>query len=372
MDPTSRLSRSRQAGFTLMELMVGMTIGFIATIVIVQVMSFFDAQRRTTTGSADAQTNGGIALYAIGRDVQMAGYSLFPGVDSALECTTTTFGGTGITGMAPVAIVEGVAATGVNASDTITIRYGNSLMGGAVAQITAMAGNAATVGSNLGCQVGDITLVNAGSTCAVSSATAVSATGVTPTVTLQNTTTAAAGANLACLGSWNEITYAVNQATGNLERTDRVNGVATTTPMVVGVVNLQVQYGISAAANSNQITRWVNAKNVADLGAAAVDGVSTGVDWGAGLTVANRNRIKAIRVAVVAQNAKIEPSAVTAACSSTTAAAPAGLCAWAGSATSPAPVLDLLPRDANWARYRYRVFETIIPIRNVIWSKDTL
>ena len=36
------------------------------------------------------------------------------------------------------------------------------------------------------------------------------------------------------------------------------------------------------------------------------------------------------------------------------------------------PTIDLSPGDANWARYRYRVFETIIPLRNVIWSKDTL
>ncbi len=125
---------------------------------------------------------------------------------------------------------------------------------------------------------------------------------------------------------------------------------------MVGVVNLQAQYGIAASANSNQVTQWVDA---------------SGGTWAAP-TVANRNRIKAIRVAVVARNAKIEPDVVTAACSSTTAAAPTGLCAWAGSVGSPAPTVDLSQGDANWARYRYRVFETIIPLRNVIWAKDTL
>jgi type IV pilus assembly protein PilW len=125
--------------------------------------------------------------------------------------------------------------------------------------------------------------------------------------------------------------------------------------VVVGIVNLQVQYGISAAANSNQVVQWVDA---------------TGGTWSAP-TVADRNRIKSIRIAVVARNAKIETGNVTTACSSTTAAAPTGLCAWEGNVTSPAPVVDL-SNGANWARYRYRVFETIIPLRNMIWSRDTL
>jgi type IV pilus assembly protein PilW len=48
------------------------------------------------------------------------------------------------------------------------------------------------------------------------------------------------------------------------------------------------------------------------------------------------------------------------------------VCAWTGTVASPAPTVDLNPGEANWGSYRYRVFETIIPLRNVIWSKDTL
>jgi type IV pilus assembly protein PilW len=77
----------------------------------------------------------------------------------------------------------------------------------------------------------------------------------------------------------------------------------------------------------------------------------------------------------VARNAKVEQSAVTTACAgvpaATTSATPTGLCAWAGSVASPAPALDL-SQTTNWSKYRYRVFETTIPLRNVIWSKDTL
>lgn len=348
MESNSRRSLSHQTGFTLVEIMVGLAIGMLATVVIMQVFSVFEAQKRTTTGTADAQTNAGIALYNIGRELQMAGYPLMPAADSPLECTALTVNGvadaTVPNRLSPVVIVNGVAAAGVSASDTFTLRYGNSLGGGIPSPITAMAGANATVSSSLGCLAGDITLItNAAATCAMSSAGAVPDN---TTVTLANTTGAVAGANLACLGVWNEISYAVNN--GNLQR----SGVDS----VAGIVNLQAQYGVSAVATSNQVTQWVDA---------------SGGTWAAP-TVANRNRIKAVRIAVVARNAKMEPGNVTTACSSTTAAAPTGLCAWAGSVASPAPTIDLSDGDPNWRRYRYRVFETIIPLRNMIWAKDTL
>jgi len=372
MEPNSRRSASYQAGFSLVELMVGMGIGLLATVVIIQVISVFEAQRRTTTGTADAQTNGAIALYTIARELQTAGYPLIPVAASPLKCTALTVNGTADpttpNRLSPVAIADGVATAGVSASDTITIRYGTAQMGGVPTQISAaLAGNNAPVVSNLGCQAGDITLITNGTNCYMSSATAVTGTTVgTMTVTLANTSGATSSLNLACLGTWHEVTYRVNG--GNLERCDlpiasanggncnlvipNVNFV----PVVAGIVNLQVQYGVSAIASSNQVTQWVDA---------------SGGTWSAP-TAADRNRIKGVRIAVVARNAKMEMAVVTAACSSTTAAAPAGLCAWAGSAASPAPAIDLNPGDANWARYRYRVFDTIIPLRNVVWSKDTL
>ncbi len=359
---------SHQAGFTLIEIMVGLVIGMLVAMVIVQVLSIFEGQKRATTGTADAQTNGTIALYNIGRELQIAGYPLMPSgtagtPDSPLECTTVTYGATGITSISPVSITDGVA--GANpASDTITLRYGNSQSGGVPTTIGALVGNAATVSSNFGCALGDITLVNSGITCALSSATAVTGTAAPMSVTLQNTTGATIGGNLACLGQWLEVTYAVNAATGNLERTVLTGGATTTAPVVAGVVNLQAQYGISASPSSNQIVRWVE---------------PTGA-WAAPITVvANRNLIKAIRVAVITRNTKIEPSAVTTACSSTSTVSPTGLCAWQGvpvggaiTTASPAPVIDLSPGNANWGRYHYRVFETILPLRNMIWSKDTL
>lgn len=348
---------SDQTGFTMIELMVGLVIGLLLTLIILQVMTVYEAQNRTTIGSADAQTNGGIALYTIGRDLQIAGFSLLPENESALECTAVGFGTTGITGLSPATIANGVAAVGVSASDTITIRYGNSSAGGVLNKITAgPVGNSVIIDNNLGCRVNEIAMVVSGRNCALTTVTGPTDIATPPvpssppntnTVTFQSVpATALPGAYVACLGSWSEITYSVSN--GNLLR----NGV----PILTGIVNLQAQYGIAATPNSNQIAQWVDA---------------SGGSWAAP-TQSDRNRIKALRIAVVARNDTPAPSAVTSACSSTTAASPTGLCAWAGSATSPAPTIDLSPGDTDWQKYRYRVFESVIPLRNVIWSKDTL
>lgn len=336
----------RQAGVSLIEIMVALVIGLLTTLVVMQSFIFFEAQKRTTTGGTDAQTNGAIALYTIARDLQMAGYSLLPAENSPLECNPLpSIAGVDIS---PVIITDGGAAAG--ASDTIAIRYGGSAMAGVPSVINAIVGTLATVDNNMGCAVGDVALLINGATCNITKVTAVSA--VSPyTVTLLSATGAAGGVSLSCLGTWQQFSYDVTA--GNL----RVNAV----DRVAGIVNIQAQYGISASANSNVVTQWVDAT--------AATGWNTP-------TVANRNRIKAVRVAVVARSGVYEKDIVSAACSSETAASPTGVCAWDATSAapitaSPAPKVDL-SNDPDWAHYRYKVFETIIPLRNTIWSWETL
>jgi type IV pilus assembly protein PilW len=340
---------SNQNGFTIVEIMVGLVIGMLATVVIMQVMTQFETQKRTTTGTVDAQMNGSIAQFNIGRELRMAGYPLQPEINSALECTSLTVDGvidaTLPNRLSPVSIIDGGVAAG--ASDSITIRYGSSSMGGISTQFKAIPiGNQTTVTNNMGCQNGDTSLIVNGASCNLTTLNVTESKSTTPTlITLANTTGALINANISCLGTWNEITYAVNN--GNLER----NGI----PSVAGIVNLQAQYGISSTANSNQVIQWVDA---------------TGGIWSSP-TVSDRNRIKAVRLAIVARNAKIESGVVSTACSSTTTIMPTGICAWEGSAASPAPTVNL-NNTTKWDQYRYRVFDTIVPLRNMIWSSGTL
>jgi type IV pilus assembly protein PilW len=307
----------------------------------------------------------------IANQLKMAGYGLTPATNSPLNCTTLTYDTTGITDISPVTIIDGGTSPG--ASDSLKIRYGTSGMGGVPSTIKGNpSGNVVTVENNLSCRKNDIVMMISGTTCNLTYVK--DDITDTTTLTLNDVTgdvAAVDGARLACLGSWVTTEFQVNPS---YNPTDAANSQAyldiNGEPSVADIVNIQAQYGISNSGSSNQITDWVN----------ATDGQASG-DWGPGITVANRNRIKAVRIAVVARNGLLEKDEVTSACSSTTAASPTGLCAWdatsaapPGSASGtnfPAPSIDL-SNDPNWKRYRYRVFETIIPLRNMIWTASTL
>ena len=125
----------RQAGFSLVELMVGLVIGLLATLAIMQIFSAFEGQKRTTSGTADAQTSGSVALYTLQRDVQLAGFGL-PLYDEAnmpLKCNAPSYpvvdhdnnAATPNINMSAVDIINGATATD---SDTVIVRYGACLL----------------------------------------------------------------------------------------------------------------------------------------------------------------------------------------------------------------------------------------------------
>ena len=346
----SKKINRNQSGFSLIEIMVGLVIGLIATLVIMNVITAFEGQKRTTTGNADAQVNGSIALYNIQRQVQMAGFGL-PIFDasatanySPLKCTSSLIDHDGNAGTAnvdffPISITDG----GATGNDTITVRYFPAPNGGLPASVTTVAGLILGVDNNLGCTNGDTALVVSGTTCKAAIVNDTDLATDTTHITLAGPDVASmvSGSRVSCLGSpatRQEITYRINAS--QLES----NG----TPVISGIVGLQAQYGISASSTSNQVTQWVEPTAV---------------------TTANRNQIRAIRIAVIARNGLPEkPPAVTTVCTSTTAPA-TGLCAWEGTSTSPAPAISAAALTAmGGTNYRYRVYNTVIPLRNLTWS----
>ena len=72
----SPLGRARQSGMSLVELMVGMAIGLIGITIITHLYLVNEKYKRSTTGSGTAQVNGAIALYTLERDIRMAGFGL--------------------------------------------------------------------------------------------------------------------------------------------------------------------------------------------------------------------------------------------------------------------------------------------------------
>jgi hypothetical protein len=73
---SSRPAHRHSAGFSLVDIMVGMVISLIGTIIIFQVFAVSEGIKRTTTGGGDAQQNGAMALFTLERQLKMAGYGL--------------------------------------------------------------------------------------------------------------------------------------------------------------------------------------------------------------------------------------------------------------------------------------------------------
>lgn len=347
--------RKTHDGFSLVELMVALVIGLLTTLIIMQVLSAVEGQKRTTIGMADTQTNGSIALHMISRDLQMAGYGLLPTknanphrchpmptVDHDKNPDSAKIP------LMPVTITDGGDAAG--GSDTLSISFGNTPFGGSPSVITALTGSRVTIGSNFGCRTDDIALLINGSACTTTHVTDLGDPADDRSVGLASTDAVSVGRSyLSCLGGWGNKIYRVRN--GALE----ANGI----PLISGIVALRAQYGIAAKTDNNQVTSWISA---------AQD------PWNrVPLAVADRNRIKALRIAVVARSDLLEKEVVSSACSSTTVSdpVPTGICAWTGSDDSPAPTVDLSD-TTDWNHYRYRVFETIIPLRNVVWARSLL
>ncbi|MGC2167175.1 MAG: PilW family protein, partial [Gallionella sp.] len=339
-----------QSGFSLIEILIGLVIGLLVTLVIMQVFSTFESQKRTTTGAADAQTNGSIALYTIAHELQVAGYGLISGTDPALSCTTINYDAT-VTDITPVSITDG--GNGPGASDTISLSYGDSPFAGVLSQITGVTGpKDVTVANNMACAANDSALIINGTSCDLTSVA-----GIPDQITVSLNTMPAGtanGNNLACLGIWTQATFRVNpnynpaspnNAQAYLQRNDSRS--------VPDIVNIQARYGISGSCSSNNVVQWVDANDASGLWTPAALAANAG----------NRNLIKAVRIAVVARNGLLEKDPVSADCTSGKGTANRGPCAWDdASDAAAAPKIDL-SNDPDYRRYRYRVYETIVPLR---------
>lgn len=368
-----------QAGMSLVELLVGILIGLVATLAISNLFSGFEASKRAISGGADAQSSGVLAMYYLQRDAQNAGYGLplYNSADpSPLLCSLdTSINQAGaLINLSPVIIVDGGAG-----SDVVRIRYGNSASGGASMRATGNMNAPALDGRLIGCQQNDIVLFHQTPTnpaCSLARLTKLNADRTINTLSELNTAPTANpvtdlnGADwvrFSCLGAWNQYEFTVNAA----HELTRSGGTpasvnfpdSAATPVASDIVALQAQYGIattidptvtsaSAAGFINRVDQWVDA---------------TG-QFGPTMTLLDRNRIRAIRIAVVARDGNLQKNNVSQACNGSEPGL-SRVCVWQADAVPADVDLAAIP---NWQRYRYRSFEATIPLRNVIWNRDAL
>ncbi len=345
-------------GFSLVEVMVGMTLGLLTVLVVMKTFSVFEFQKQTTTAGSDAQENGLMAMVQLEQDIRGAGAGLIN--HDVMNCNTVNsyYNGTvpapGMPtsgGFAPVSITDG----GASASDTLTISTGgaNSL-GGIPANITVtMPPTSAefNISSTVGFSVGQLILLMQGGVCTVMQVTTVqpsalkiqhnsgSSAPYNPSTPPSGWPSYTTGATVTDFGSFTTHTYAID-SNYNLQLTDSATG--TTLPQMSDIVRMDAQYGISSAAGVQPVSSWVDAT--------AANG------FAAPLSSANIKRIKAIKLVIVARSNKKEVTNVT-------SSAPTYYDASTGTTTSIN--ISYLP---NWQQYRYKVYTTIIPLRNVIWA----
>ncbi len=367
---------SRQWGMSLIETMVGLVLGLLVTLVITQVWGVFESQKQRTISGSSAQESGLLALTELEQDIRSAGAGLTD--SAAFDCTTTySYYETGGTSVSPIPAYAGGMAMvpvqitdGGTGSDTLTVKRGADLLGALPATLTqTMPSSSAelNLSSVAGFADGDVVLAVDGATgnCTVMLVTQVqgaalklqhnpgNTTTYNPSVSNQNSwgwPAYSSGAKILKVGQLISHAFTVNTS-NQLTLTDLSTPVASAAVVLAAdIVKIKAQYGV-ANAGSQDVNHWVNAT------------AATGWDT---LDKVKVKRIKAIRLVIVARSSKMEGTNVTGICTNN-AGANNGPCAWSDSVADPAPLIDL-SSNASWQKYRYRVYQTIIPIRNVIWA----
>jgi len=330
-------------GFTLVEVMVAMVIGMLGLIIMMQVFSAAEGQRRATTGSGDAQSNGAMALYALQRDIRQGGYGFNAvntfGCPLALPAPASRT----LAQLAPVIInppTADVPAGDAN-TDTLLIAYGNNEGPPEGDVITAVNGSLLAVAAATNYRTGQqvIAAPSAPTAGCALTLTAVGTPVTAPNVPVSDATGAVDGGTLFNLGTAPRfLAYAVRG--GNLTVCDYLtancSAAANYIAIANNIVSLRAQYG-HASTDVSGVDSW-DQITPADANQATLACL-----WA---------RTSALRIAIVARNSQLERDQIT-------AVAPT----WSGSAGA---ALTLSGR-ANWQNYRYKVFETIIPIRNLPW-----
>ncbi|MEI7431395.1 MAG: hypothetical protein WCL27_13155, partial [Betaproteobacteria bacterium] len=142
------------SGFSLVEVLVAMVIGMIGLIVMMQMVSMFEGQKRTTTGGDDAINSGSVSLYSIQRDIQHSGLGISD--VQAIGCTVSGLLAGGATiPLAPVTINSALIPAGDANTDTLLVISGNGT--GSVEGVTVLSavGQAYTMQSAPAFAVGD-------------------------------------------------------------------------------------------------------------------------------------------------------------------------------------------------------------------------
>jgi type IV pilus assembly protein PilW len=367
--PSASVSH-RQRGVTLVEMMIGMLVGMLAVLVISQVLVASEGQKRTTTGGADAQVNGALALYQLQRDVEHAGYGITSSPNIIGCPISAQFNGATPTGfattLAPVVITPQASRPTGSVGDSIRILASSSNTVSVPTRVITpnyiAGGNTFNVRSTVGFNQGDLALVaiDDANPCWVfqinGAPTATSlprtdsatwnATG-TPSINYND------GAVMLNLGTLVDNRYEINNEIFEVSSFDVATpGTRITRQLQPDIVQLRAFYGRDSSAGTG------------------TDGIVDVFDTTTPTTNAAWQKLLSVRVIAVARSSTYEKDIVTTAnprWSVGTSPTVTGATTCAAGACIELDVGAGAAGDVPAKHYRYKVFETVIPLRNMLW-----
>ena len=353
-------SRKVQHGFSLIEILVGMAIGLIGIVLINQAQIVFEGYKRSTAGAGESQVNGALALFAIERDLRMAGAGIAN--SQAFNCTYLNWYYNGTYSQPPTASTLPVLymppvriITGIGVPDQIYVFSSSStdrVMPGTLNQGASTFVTDLAVDNPYGFATNDFIAIQTGTSCYM---TRVVADPTTTGNRLRHDNSTGSLYNPSSGGSFPGIssgslifnlgsapvmrTYSISS--NNLLATDALDIATGGTADTVAndIVDMRAQYGMDDGSG----------------GGAANDGVVDQFTATTPTTSAGWQQVLAIRIGVLARSQAYQrPDPPGSACTTTTAAP-----TWTGGTfTTP----ETIP-----SCYRYSVFETVVPLRNMIW-----
>lgn len=350
---------SFQRGFTLVEAMVGLLLGMLTVIAISQILAMAEGQKRETTSGNDAQVNGALAAFTIQRDAQMAGYGLST-IAAAMSCALRYGDDPAETmDMVPVRLTDGADG----GPDAVTVLMSNSQSFAMPLKLTAdhpQGEKFFKVQSTLGVSAGDVVVAIPAADmtkgCTVYTAVKDEPTGTgekldlvtipheKPLDNMEPTKGYGAEDFLVNVGSMAHRTYSLSdQGALQMETFSVKSRSVEIEELFPQIINLQAYYGLGD--NSYTIDR-----------------------------PKDYTTVQTVRIAVVARSSERQPEEVT-------QAEPEWDLGQDATVTDPEAYdcktshkclkLKVNFADAGsteWKHYRYRVYDTVIPLRNVLWS----
>jgi type IV pilus assembly protein PilW len=354
-------------GFSLVEIMVGMVIGLLGVLIIMQVFAVSEGQKRTTTSGNDAQTNGALALFTLEQDLRQAGWGIAS--PALLDCASTAHPtialptvATAAFRLVPVEINPTAFAipAGDANTDVVLVGYSSaSIVTGVLVDKIANPNADFVIANPAEFNAGD--MVVATPTCAgdqLNKVTGVHLSHPNAAGGALSQTNGLTGDHLFNLGP-NPTVRAYAIRAGNLTACDLTTSDCTKANNFASVgsdiVSLRAIYGKDTSATADGIVDvWDRVKP------------TNGLAW---------SRVLALRIELVARsNLRERPDASSLdrsgnTCTITTDKSQPDKQTWMGQSVAGAEI-DLSSTGADWTCYRYKLYQTVVPLRNMIWAQQ--